>query len=46
MSDIAAKFCLQVVSESYYKWESTSAYFPLITFLFRELGTEQYVRRS
>ena len=46
VSEIALEVSLQVVGESYYKWDSTSTYFPTITFLFRELDTEQYPRRS
>ena len=46
IEDIAEEVSLQVVGESYFKWDSTCTYFPTITFLFKESNTEQYPRRS
>ena len=39
---------LQIVGESYYRWDSTSTYFPTLTFLFKEVEASQYksTRRS
>ena len=37
---------LQIVGESYYKWDSISTYYPTVTFLFKEEGGLQYPRRS
>ena len=46
IQDIAEEVSLQVVGESYFKWDSTCTFFPTITFLFKELNTYQYPRRS
>lgn len=34
IKEIALEVSLQVVGESYYKWDSTSTYYPTLTFLY------------
>lgn len=46
IKEIAQEVSLQVVGESYYKWDSISTYYPTITFLFKEQGVSQYPRKS
>lgn len=46
IQEVAAEVSLQVVGESYYKWDSVVTYFPTITFLFKEVGVSQYARKS
>ena len=46
IKEVAAEVSLQVVGESYYKWDSVTTYFPTITFLFKETGVSQYARKS
>ena len=46
IKEVAQEVSLQVVGESYYKWDSISTYYPTITFLFKEQGVSQYARRS
>lgn len=46
IKELAEEVSLQVVGESYYKWDSVTTYFPTITFLFKEEGVSQYARRS
>ena len=46
IQEVAAEVSLQVVGESYYKWDSVTTYFPTITFLFKEVGASQYARKS
>lgn len=46
IKEIAQEVSLQVVGESYYKWDSVSTYYPTITFLFKEQGVSQYPRKS
>ena len=46
VKEIASEVSLQVVGESYFKWDSVSTSFPTVTFLFREEGDIQYPRRS
>lgn len=44
--EIAEEVSLQIVGESYYRWDSTSTYFPTLTFIFKEVEASQYPRRS
>ena len=44
--ETAIETSLHVVGESYYKWDSTTTYFPTLTFLFREINASQYPRKS
>ena len=46
IQELAQEVSLQIVGESYYKWDSTCTYFPTLTFLFKEVKTSQYPRRS
>jgi len=46
IKEIAQEVSLQVVGESYYKWDSVSTYYPTITFLFKEQDVSQYPRKS
>lgn len=46
IKEVAQEVSLQIVGESYYKWDSCSTYFPTITFLFKEVGVSQYARKS
>lgn len=43
---VAEEVALQVVGESYYRWDSVSTYFPTLSFLFREISVEQGPRRT
>ena len=44
--DIAQQVSLEIVGESYYRWDSVSSYYPTLTFLFKEVDAEQYPKRS
>lgn len=46
IQEIAQEVSLQIVGESYYKWDSVSTYFPTVTFLFKEQEVSQKPRRS
>lgn len=46
IKDIAEAVSLEVVGESYYRWDSVTSYYPTITFLFRETQSSQYPKRS
>ena len=46
IQEIAQEVSLQIVGESYYKWNSVSTYFPTLTFLFKEQKVSQKPRRS
>ena len=46
IKEVAQEVSLQIVGESYYKWDSVTTYFPTITFLFKEVGVSQYPRKS
>jgi len=41
VKEIALEVSLNIVGESYYKWDSTSTYYPTLTFLFKETGVSQ-----
>ena len=43
---VAEEVSLQVVGESYYRWDSVSTYFPTLSFLFREINVEAGPRRT
>ena len=43
---IASEVSLQIVGESYYKWDSTSRYYPTLIIIFKEMNTEQKARRK
>lgn len=45
IKEIAEEVSLQIVGESYYKWDSTSTYYPTITFMFREIECGKLPRR-
>lgn len=46
IKEIAQEVSLQIVGESYYKWDSVSTYYPTITFIFKEKDVSQYARKS
>ena len=46
IQEIAQEVSLQVVGESYYKWDSVSTYFPTLTFLFKEQKVSKNSHRS
>lgn len=46
IKEVFQEVSLQIVGESYYKWDSVTTYFPTITFLFKEEGVSQYARKS
>lgn len=46
IEQVAQEVSLQIVGESYYRWDATSTYYPTLTFLFKEENTEQYPKRS
>ncbi len=46
IKEVAQEVSLQIVGESYYRWDSVTTYFPTITFLFKEVGVSQYARKS
>lgn len=46
IKEVAQEVSLQIVGESYYKWDSVTTYFPTITFLFKEVDVSQYPRKS
>lgn len=46
IKEVAEEVSLQIVGESYYRWDSVTTYFPTITFLFKEVGVSQYARKS
>lgn len=43
---VSSEVSLNVVGQSYYKWDSISQYFPTITFLFKEINVTNYPRHS
>lgn len=43
---IAKEVNKTIVGESYFKWSSTSQFYPSMVFVFAELGAPQYPRRS
>lgn len=43
---VAEEVSMQVVGESYYRWDSVSTYFPTLSFLFREINVGQDPRRT
>lgn len=44
--EVAQEVSMQVVGESYYRWDSTTTYFPTLTFVFREVEVGQYPRKA
>ena len=46
IQDVAQEVSLQVVGESYYRWDSISTYYPTLTLLFKEQDVSQYPKRS
>jgi hypothetical protein len=45
-NQIAKKITLRIIQESFYKYTSTSSFYPTLTFIFKETNINQYPRKS
>lgn len=43
---VAKEVALQVVGQSYVKWDSSSFYYPTLLFLFKEINVTNYPRKT